>query len=620
MENKIKIIKAIMLLLFILGGSGLCLADDKAQASDWYSPDWEYRKAITIDNTLNASALTDYQVLITLNAGNFDYAHIKDGLAGSGDDLRFTDSDKLTEIYYWIEEWNTGGDSKIWVKVPFIAASSEAIIYLYYGNDNIDLLPESSFDDSMQKLEADADTAALWHFDEGTGTTLGDASSNGNDGAMYDFAIDNSDWVSDSTSEYGGSGGALNFDGVDNYVEVFHDDSLNFNPEDFTIEGWIKTSETSHNDMILMNKREESDNDRGYYLYLNKEPDYALHYFIYGEPMIESGIISDTPINDGNWHHIVALGEGTKMKMYIDGEFEKEVESPVLAIKNFDNPASLIIGTIIYFPNIEDFYKGQLDEFRISTRALSADEIKANYEKRQYAATEPTNSLGAEETDPYDVSETVVAADGGTVVNAADTVDVEIPANALASDTDITIDAGEAIGDFQVQGIAPIDYIYTFGPEGTTFSIPVILTFDYDDIGMTLEEEQGLDIYLYNETLEIWEAQGAIVDTDFNTLTLSVTHFSDYVVGRDITVLGKVDELLLLINNYYEEGKIEKFAYSLNVHLKIVQRLTEKGKIEKAVDALERFIEKVERFTPNKIDSDVSMEIITRVNEIISLL
>ena len=620
MKNK-TITKTIMFLLLILGGSGLCLADDKAQAADWYSPDWEYRKAITVDNTASADALTDYQILVTLNSGNFDYAKANI----DGYDLRFIDSDKLTEISYWIKEWNATGDSKIWVKVPVIPAGDTATIYLYYGNDKITEEGDSlsSFDGAMQKLQSDADTVALWHFDEGTGTTLGDSSGNGNNGTLNNFVADDGDWIADSTSEYGGSGGALNFNGdpdgdeVGNYIEAAHDTSLNFGSGDFTIEGWIKTTAETSSDLAIINKCTDL-NETGFHLSLDGLSIHSLKYTLLDENDWTL-LWSDATVNDGNWHYVVVLRDETEIRNYVDGEFD--LETAISELIDISNNVSLLFGKTL---GDDSFFIGQMDEFRISNRALSADEIKANYERRQYAATEPLNDLGVEEADPYDTSETVVAETGGTVTNTADTVTVDIPADALSTDTIITIETSEAVGEaienFQIQDTAPIDYVYTFGPEGTTFLVPVTLTFNYDDTGMTLAEEQGLDIYLYNETLEIWEAQGAAVDTTLNTLTLSVTHFSSYVIGGNIVALGKIDELLLSINNYYEEGEIEKSAYSLSVHLRRVQRLLKEGKNEKAMTVLGKFIEKVERFTPNKIDPVASAVIIAKANEIIVLL
>jgi hypothetical protein len=49
-------------------------------------------------------------------------------------DIRFTDSDGSTLLNYWIESGCNSANTKIWVKVPSIPASSTKTIYVYYGN------------------------------------------------------------------------------------------------------------------------------------------------------------------------------------------------------------------------------------------------------------------------------------------------------------------------------------------------------------------------------------------------------------------------------------------------------------------------------------------------------
>ena len=92
---------------------------------------WNYRKALTINNTSNSNGLTDYQVLTTLDTRSL----ISSGKMHSDcGDIRFTDSDGQTQLNYWIESGCNTSSTKIWVKVPSIPASSTKTIYLYYGN------------------------------------------------------------------------------------------------------------------------------------------------------------------------------------------------------------------------------------------------------------------------------------------------------------------------------------------------------------------------------------------------------------------------------------------------------------------------------------------------------
>ena len=94
---------------------------------EWYNPAWHYRIPVIIDNShMN---LTYYQVLVELNADNFNF-----NLANNdGSDVRITDSDGITELNYWLEYWDaTERLAYIWVRVPRPAVGN-TIIYLYYN-------------------------------------------------------------------------------------------------------------------------------------------------------------------------------------------------------------------------------------------------------------------------------------------------------------------------------------------------------------------------------------------------------------------------------------------------------------------------------------------------------
>ena len=82
-----------------------------------------------------------------------------------------------------------------------------------------------------------------WSMNEGTGTTAYDGSGNGNNGTL----TNGPQWTT------GKVGGALQFDGVDDYVEV--PNSTGLNPSDtITIEAWVKGdsfSPNAHNTVVF---------------------------------------------------------------------------------------------------------------------------------------------------------------------------------------------------------------------------------------------------------------------------------------------------------------------------------------------------------------------------------
>jgi len=97
----------------------------------WLSSSWQYRRAITVDNTSNPNTLSNYQVLVILDTASLISAG---KMQSTGADIRFTDSDGLTSLSYWIESGINTSSTRIWVKVPNIPGSSTKTIYLYYGN------------------------------------------------------------------------------------------------------------------------------------------------------------------------------------------------------------------------------------------------------------------------------------------------------------------------------------------------------------------------------------------------------------------------------------------------------------------------------------------------------
>ncbi|MBU1924260.1 MAG: DUF2341 domain-containing protein, partial [Candidatus Omnitrophica bacterium] len=83
---------------------------------------YQYRRLI---NLSSATTLADYQVQVDLTDVNFAYVHVK----ADGGDIRFYDT-AMNPLNYWIETWVSGGNSRIWVKVPDIGTTS---FYMYYG-------------------------------------------------------------------------------------------------------------------------------------------------------------------------------------------------------------------------------------------------------------------------------------------------------------------------------------------------------------------------------------------------------------------------------------------------------------------------------------------------------
>ncbi len=91
-----------------------------------------YRQAIEVNSV---AALTDFQVLVTMDTASLVTAG---QMQADGDDIRFTDSDGVTALPFWVETGtiNTVA-TKIWVKIPNIPINPpdpRKIIHIFYGD------------------------------------------------------------------------------------------------------------------------------------------------------------------------------------------------------------------------------------------------------------------------------------------------------------------------------------------------------------------------------------------------------------------------------------------------------------------------------------------------------
>ncbi|MHC4324618.1 MAG: LamG domain-containing protein [Planctomycetota bacterium] len=195
---------------------------------------------------------------------------------------------------------------------------------------------------------ARAEHIGWWTFDEGSGNIAFDLSGNGNDGILQG----NPQWVD------GYFGGAIDLDGNDDFIAIdgIADDLTDNN---FSVSAWIKTTAGEGN-VIGAN-----DNGSG-------------HQFIFGVTnsgtlLVEahSNINRYPPvINDGKWHFIAYVRDGTTAYAYTDGELVG-TETPD------GNPAGQTRWSIgmEWDDSPSDEFTGQVDDVHFFSHPLTEDEI-----------------------------------------------------------------------------------------------------------------------------------------------------------------------------------------------------------------------------------------------------
>ena len=249
----------------------------------------------------------------------------------------------------------------------------------------------STFDLS-EPLTVDSGTIALWHFDEGEGQIVYDASENLNDGMLgstegiddndptwTDFAVpivadssanENHGMIYGASFVYGVFGEGLYFDGVDDYVEVPDSPSLDIT-DAITIEAWVKRMEARR--QTILAKWRIGDIQRSYLLALTADNKVQFWLSPDGTWANRKELTSSTVIGS-EWTHIRAVWDGTAMGIFINDVEDLSIQSADIML--FEGTAKLTFGKYEdYTIHPPGYFKGIIDEIRISNAARIPVEI-----------------------------------------------------------------------------------------------------------------------------------------------------------------------------------------------------------------------------------------------------
>ena len=212
---------------------------------------------------------------------------------------------------------------------------------------------------SWVEEEMEANVVAYWRFEEANGTTAYDWVGD-NDGTLTNGPV----WTT------GKVGGALEFDGVDDYVEISDDPVLS--PKKITLAAWIYPDDVSHTFQII-GKWEPLDNE---YIFDNKNDNDRLRLGIDPGGSGFVGIYSnDGVLTPNSWQHVAVTWDGSSCVFYVNGANAGENSSYSGDLRDSDNPV-----TIGRRNDGARYFDGRIDEVGIWDRALSAGEIEQLYE------------------------------------------------------------------------------------------------------------------------------------------------------------------------------------------------------------------------------------------------
>ena len=106
------------------------------------------------------------------------------------------------------------------------------------------------------------------------------------------------------------------FDGSSDFVTMGNPTDLQITGN-ITLSAWIKTTDASSFEVII-GKDNVGSGTRSYTLY--KSTNVAV--FTIFKSNIANVVTGTTTINDGNWHHVMGVNDGTDLKIYVDGALD----------------------------------------------------------------------------------------------------------------------------------------------------------------------------------------------------------------------------------------------------------------------------------------------------------
>jgi hypothetical protein len=240
---------------------------------------------------------------------------------------------------------------------------------------------------------------AYWRLEETTGSTANDETSNNHDLTLYNTPTLDVDGISEGSNGMTFTGSSSEYGSVADHANFAWGTACTF-------EGWIKTTSTATNQPIVS----QWNSDYAFWLGFESAGQATLRVRIASTnytAQVSGGW------NDGAWHHLVGVRDGTEIRLYVDG---KIVARTTVASGSIDSSTSNVdIGRVAGTA----YVTATLDEIALYTKVLTPAEILSHYLASSVAVEDVMNTAGGSfngfptlgQTGPF-TGATAVAFDG----------------------------------------------------------------------------------------------------------------------------------------------------------------------------------------------------------------
>ena len=264
---------------------------------------------------------------------------------------------------------------KIWNR----SLSAEEIWHEYKGRSGI----YTNWTTRTEPYACDDYTVALYHFDEGSGTTTTDVCQ-GNDGTFYNAT--NVNWVK------GKFGKAIRCNGINNTVLIENSDSesslLNLEDE-LSLELWVKPASIQPNNFpTLISKHKGTTPGSQYQLGLSGDSNnYKIRVCIETSSGDDFGCkVGNNYLLNNSWNHIIVTYDKKNVIYYLNGIID--------SVYNFTNSLTYYKANVSFCsaPYFSWYLNGTIDEVRISNKSREPEEFREFYRQGAYKkqwVTEP---------------------------------------------------------------------------------------------------------------------------------------------------------------------------------------------------------------------------------------